>query len=397
MPLKSDFPLFANNPGLVYLDYANTAPKPQTVIDAVTEYYTSYSGNVHRANHNIGSRADEAYELARGKIAHFLGVGHDQVVFLKNTTEGINLVANSYAVKHFRAGDRILATGLEHHANLVSWQLLSGRVDTETLFSSVDSDGNFDEADWLGKLRSGVKLSAFTAVSNVTGERLPIERMVQAARSAGVVTLVDAAQLVPHERIDFSGLGADFLVFSGHKLYGPTGIGILVGTKEALSAMDPWIGGGDMIDTVAFGGSTFQEPPLRFEAGTPPIASVIGLGAAVDYLALKLDALHFDTESSLMERLLAGLSSVEGLRALGRPDRSSRLVSFVIEGVHSADLAAYLNERNVAVRAGKMCAHPLLAEAGVDSVIRASLGLPTDEEDVDLFLSALNRGVSLLR
>jgi SufS family cysteine desulfurase len=397
MSVKSDFPLFANNPGLVYLDYANTAPKPQVVIDAVTEYYTHYSGNVHRANHNVGSRADEAYEKSRLKIARFLSVEHDQVVFLKNTTEGINLVANSFAGKHFRAEDRILATGLEHHANLVSWQLLSNRIGTESVFSSVDKDGNFDEADWMSKLDSGIKLATFTAVSNVTGERLPIERMVESAKAVGAATLIDAAQLLPHERIDFTSIGADFMVFSGHKLYGPTGIGILVGRRDMLASMDPWIGGGDMIDTVTYDQSTFQDPPLRFEAGTPPIASVIGLGAAVDYLDTRLNADHKDLESAQMDRLLSGLNSIDGLRMLGHPDRSSRLVSFTIEGIHSADLAAYLNERDVAVRVGKMCAHPLLAQSGVDSVIRASIGLPTDGNDIDSFLSAIHRGTEILR
>ncbi len=397
MSIKSDFPLFANNPDLVYLDYANTAPKPQVVIDAVMEYYTHYSGNVHRANHDVGGRADEAYENARVKIGQFVGVGRDQVVFQKNTTEGINLVANSYAGKHFKKGDRILATGLEHHANLVSWQLLSGRIGTETVFSKVDEHGNFDEKDWMVKVASGVKLAAFTAVSNVTGERLPIERMIAAARAHGVVTLIDAAQLLPHERADFAKLGADFMVFSGHKVYGPTGIGILIGKPEALESMDPWIGGGDMIDTVSLLGSTYQEPPLRFEAGTPPIASVIGLGVAVEYLGEKLDREHQEEESTAMECLLEGLRQVKGLRWLGHPSCDSRLVSFVIDGVHSADLGAYLNEKHVAVRVGKMCAHPLLAQSGVDSVVRASIGLPTDGTDIDKFLYAIERGVTILR
>ncbi len=397
MSTKSDFPLFANNPGLVYLDYANTAPKPKSVIDAVTEYYTSYSGNVHRANHDIGGRADEAYESSRQKIGAFLGVGHNQVVFQKNTTEAINLVANCYAGKHFKSGDRILATGLEHHANLVSWQLLSHRIGTETMYSAVDGDGVFDEQDWLTKLDSGVKLAAFTAVSNVTGQRLPFERMISSAKDRGVITLVDAAQLLPHERVNFAALGADFLVFSGHKVYGPTGVGVLIGRSEALEAMDPWIGGGDMIESVTLLGSTFQEPPLRFEAGTPPIASVIGLGAAVDYLTEKLSPADVARENQMMDALLIGLREIDGVRLLGAPDKNSRLVSFSLDGVHSADIGAYLNEKHVAVRVGKMCAHPLLAQSGVDSVVRASIGLPTDAWDIEDFLKALKKGIQILR
>lgn len=397
MPTKSDFPLFANNPGLVYLDYANTAPKPQSVIDAVTDYYTSYSGNVHRANHDIGGRADEAYESSRLRIAAYVGAKADQVVFQKNTTEAINLVANAYAGKHFRAGEIILATGLEHHANLVSWQLLGSRIGTETIYSKVDERGVFDEQDWLEKLNSGVRLAAFTAVSNVTGERLPVERMIEAAKAKGVMTLVDGAQLLPHERVDFTGLGADFLVFSGHKVYGPTGVGVLVGQSDALEAMDPWIGGGDMIGTVTLLGSTFQEPPLRFEAGTPPIASVIGLGAAVGYLDANLDEAHREDEDRIMEGMVNGLLAIEGLRLLGNSSRRARLASFSVEGVHSADLGAYLNEKQVAVRVGKMCAHPLLAQSGVESVVRASIGLPTDSDDVDRFLDSLRRGIRIFR
>ncbi len=395
--MKQDFPLFTHNPDLVYLDYANTAPKPQSVISAVCDYYTHYSGNVHRANHDIGSRADHAYESARERIAAYVGAQHNEVVFQKNTTEAINLVAQSFVSKLIEPGDKILLTGLEHHANLVSWQLLAARTGAELVFSQVDEDGCFDEQHWLKLLISGVRFAAFTAVSNVTGERFPIEQMLAAARGLGVPTLIDAAQLMPHERIDFDKLGADFLVFSGHKVYGPTGIGILVGRYELLDQVDPWIGGGDMIDTVLLSGSTFQEPPLRFEAGTPPIASVIGLGAAIDYLDQKLTVEQHDHESCMMQGVLDALSQVDGVHFLGEPTNDARLASFVIEGVHSADLGAYLNEKNVAVRVGKMCAHPLLEQCGVDSAVRASIGLCTDQSDVDKFSDALAKAVKRLR
>ena len=375
--MKQDFPLFTHNPDLVYLDYANTSPKPQSVISAVCDYYTHYSGNVHRANHDIGSRADHAYEMARVRIAEYLGASRNEIVFQKNTTEAINLVAQSFVAKLIEPGDKILLTGLEHHANLVSWQLLAARTGAELVFSQVDEDGCFDEQHWLKLLISGVRFAAFTAVSNVTGERFPIEEMLAAARGLGVPTLIDAAQLMPHERIDFDKLGADFLVFSGHKVYGPTGIGILVGRYELLEQMDPWIGGGDMIDTVHLSGSTFQEPPLRFEAGTPPIASVIGLGAAIDYLDQNLTTAQSAHESQIMNGVLDTLKAIDGIHFLGEPNEQSRLASFVIEGVHSADLGAYLNEKNVAVRVGKMCAHPLLEQCGIDSAVRASIGLCT--------------------
>lgn len=395
--MKQDFPLFTHNPDLVYLDYANTAPKPQSVISAVCDYYTTYSGNVHRANHDIGSRADYAYETARQKIAAYAKARGDAVVIQKNTTEAINLVAQSYVSKLIKPGDKILLTGLEHHANLVSWQLLAMRTGAELVFSEVDEDGCFDQQSWLRLLMSGVRFAAFTAVSNVTGERFPIEQMIAAAHGLGVPTLIDGAQLMPHERIDFDKLGADFLVFSGHKVYGPTGVGILIGRYELLEQMDPWIGGGDMIDTVSLTKSTFQEPPLRFEAGTPPIASVIGLGAAIDYLDAHLTTEQHAHESQMMAGVLESLNSIDGLRFVGEPDAEARLASFVIEGVHSADLGAYLNEKNVAVRVGKMCAHPLLKQFGVDSAVRASIGLCTDQSDVDKFSEAIKKAVTKLR
>ena len=395
--MKQDFPLFTHNPDLVYLDYANTSPKPQSVISAVCDYYTHYSGNVHRANHDIGSRADHAYEMARVRIAEYLGASRNEIVFQKNTTEAINLVAQSFVAKLIEPGDKILLTGLEHHANLVSWQLLAARTGAELVFSQVDEDGCFDEQHWLKLLISGVRFAAFTAVSNVTGERFPIEEMLAAARGLGVPTLIDAAQLMPHERIDFDKLGVDFLVFSGHKVYGPTGVGILVGRYELLEQMDPWIGGGDMIDTVHLSGSTFQEPPLRFEAGTPPIASVIGLGAAIDYLDQNLTTAQSAHESQIMNGVLDTLKAIDGIHFLGEPNEQSRLASFVIEGVHSADLGAYLNEKNVAVRVGKMCAHPLLEQCGIDSAVRASIGLCTDQSDIEKFSDAMTKAVKRLR
>lgn len=395
--MKQDFPLFTHNPDLVYLDYANTSPKPQSVISAVCDYYTHYSGNVHRANHDIGSRADHAYEMARVRIAEYLGASRNEIVFQKNTTEAINLVAQSFVSKLIEPGDKILLTGLEHHANLVSWQLLAAQTGAELVFSQVDEDGCFDEQHWLKLLISGVRFAAFTAVSNVTGERFPIEEMLAAARGLGVPTLIDAAQLMPHECIDFDKLGADFLVFSGHKVYGPTGIGILVGRYELLEQMDPWIGGGDMIDMVHLSGSTFQEPPLRFEAGTPPIASVIGLGAAIDYLDQNLTTAQSAHESQIMIGVLDTLKAIDGIHFLGEPNEQSRLASFVIEGVHSADLGAYLNEKNVAVRVGKMCAHPLLEQCGIDSAVRASIGLCTDQSDIEKFSDAMTKAVKRLR
>ncbi len=391
--MKQDFPLFDHNPGLVYLDYANTAPKPQAVIDAVTAYYTEYSGNVHRANHSVGSRADHAYEKARQTIGAYFGFQPNEVVFQKNTTEGINLVAQSYVAKHLKPGDTILCTGLEHHANLVSWQLLAAKHGLNVEFSRVNEKGNFDEIDWLERLKSA-RFAAFTAVSNVTGERLPFERMIQTAHQNDVVTLIDGAQLAPHERLTVK---PDFFVFSGHKAYGPTGIGILLGKYELLDAMDPWIGGGDMIDTVRYSGSTYQAPPLRFEAGTPPIASVIGLGAAISYLDQHLTPDHQAKEDQLMNELLNALNAVDGVHFIGQPSASARLTSFAIKGVHSMDLGAYLDEKGVAVRVGKMCAHPLLESCGVDSAVRASIGLPTDAEDIARFKEALEKGVKLLR
>jgi cysteine desulfurase / selenocysteine lyase len=395
--LKSQFPFFANNPACTYLDYANTTPKPQSVIDAVVAYYSEFPSNVHRASHDIGSRADHAYEQARHRIAQWLGASENEIVFLKNTTEGINLVAQSYVLPRLQAGDKILCTGLEHHANLVSWQLIAERVGAEVVFSQLTEDGSFDYESWQAALTDGVKFAAFVAVSNVTGEKLPVTEMIALAHQRNIKTLVDGAQLLPHERVSVVDLDADFLVFSGHKVYGPTGVGVLYGRYELLDSMGPVIGGGDMIDTVTYAKATFQKPPLRFEAGTPPIASVIGLGATIDYLDATFSEELTAQHHALMGDLLRGLGEVEGVKILGRPTAASSLVSFEVKGVHAMDLGAYLNERGVAIRVGKLCAHPLFEHCGVSSGLRASIGLPTDADDVAAFVKAIQAGVKLFR
>jgi cysteine desulfurase/selenocysteine lyase len=395
--MKQFFPLFQNNPGLVYLDYANTTPKPASVIEAITQYYSEYSGNVHRANHDIGSRADAEYERSRHAIAEFIGADSREIVFQKNTTEAINLVAHSYVLPRLKPGDKILCTGLEHHANLVSWQLIAEKVGAEVIFSRVAKNGLFDYEHWRSLLNPGVSFAAFTAVSNVTGETLPFQQMLKDAHLLGITTMLDGAQLVPHQRINVHELDVDFLAFSGHKVYGPTGLGILYGRYELLEKMTPFLGGGDMIETVRYSGATYQAPPMRFEAGTPPIASVIGLGKAVDFVAEHLTPKEDEHADALVNRAIEGLKEIPGLQMMGSPDSNSRLVTFTVEGVHSADLGAYLNEKGVAVRVGKMCAHPLLENCGIDSAVRASFGLPTDENDVEMLLSATRKAVELFR
>jgi cysteine desulfurase / selenocysteine lyase len=379
---------------LVYLDSANTSQKPRQVIDTLTEFYERHNANIHRATHELGEEATEAYEGARIKVARFIGAADEtEVVFTKNVSEAINLVA--YSIGNAAAsgqsplslaeGDEIVITEMEHHSNIVPWQLLCQRTGARLRWFGVTPDGRLDLAQADELINERTRLVALTHQSNVLGTINPVSDIVARAHAVGALVLVDAAQSVPHGLMDVASLGADLVGFTGHKMCGPTGIGVLWGRRELLEEMPPFLGGGEMIETVWMDRSTYAAPPHKFEAGTMPIAQAVGLGAAVDYLSevgLEAALAH---EHDLVRRALPALSEIDGLRILGPTDPVDRgsAISFTLDGVHPHDVSQVLDDRGVAVRAGHHCAWPLHRAMGVQASTRASFYLYNTAEEVD--------------
>ncbi len=381
---------------LVYLDSAATSLKPRCVIDAVERVYARDCANVHRGVHALSERATAAFEGARHKVRRLLGAADSrEVVFTRGTTEAINLVAWSFLRPRLRAGDEVLVTELEHHANIVPWQLVCAEVGARVVPAPIDDRGVLDVAALGRLLGPRTKLVALAHTSNALGTVNPVAEVAALARAAGVPVLVDGAQAVPHGPVDVQALGCDFFAFSAHKVYGPTGVGVLWGKLAHLEAMGPWQGGGDMIRTVSFEGSTWNDPPHRFEAGTPNIAGVIGLGAAIDWL-LGLDLAGARAhEQALLARATDALSRVPGLRIVGTAPGKASVVGFVLEGVHPHDLATILDHEGVAVRAGHHCAQPVMRRFGVPATARASFALYNTLDEVDALLRAIERARAL--
>ena len=397
--VRGDFPLLArevHGKPLVYLDSANTGQKPAAVIEAVDGFYRRHNANVSRAVHQLGSEATEAYEGARAKLARFLNVRADDLVLTSGTTFAINLVAYSWALPRLKAGDVILLTRMEHHANIVPWQLVAQRTGARIEVVELLPDGALDLDMLRAKMTGAVKLLAVGHVSNVLGTVNPVADICREARKRGIVTVVDGSQAVPHRAVDIAAIGCDFYAFTGHKMCGPTGTGALWARKEHLQAMPPFIGGGEMIKEVSFDGTVFNDPPHRFEAGTPNIAGFIGLGAAVDYL----DALGMANvearEAELLAHATEELDRIDGLRIVGRAPHKAAVISFLIEGAHAHDLATLLDLEGVAVRSGQHCAHPLLQFYGVAATLRASFAFYNTHEEVDAFIAALKKASALL-
>ena len=399
--VRAQFPLLAQPaPGgrrLAFLDSAASAQKPLAVLEAVDALYRTEYANVHRGVYRLSERATSAYEAARGRVARFIGAGdHAEVVFTRGTTEAINLFANAWGGANVRRGDAIVLTEMEHHANLVPWQLLAERTGAELRFLRVADDGRLDLGGLDQALDGPVKLVALTHVSNVLGTRNPVAQIAAAAHAAGAIVLLDAAQSVPHEPVDVAALGIDALAFSGHKAYGPTGIGALWARRALLEAMPPWQGGGEMIASVTLERSTWAAVPHKFEAGTPAFAQAVGLGAALDWLAALGMARVAAHGQALAGYAMARLLEVPGVTVYGPPaDARGPLVAFTVAGVHAHDLATILDTRGVAVRAGHHCAMPLHTRLGVSATARASFGVYTDEMDVDALIEGLHaaRGV----
>ena len=390
---RADFPILGKrvyDKPLVFLDSAASAQKPQSVIDAVNHCYTREYANIHRGVYWLSARATEAYEGARVKVQRFLNAASErEIVFTKSTTEAINLVATSHGAAALNAGDEIILSQLEHHANIVPWQLLRQRIGIDIKVAPIDAQGNFLLEEFEKLLSPRTRLVAVTHTSNALGTITPVDEIIRMAHAEGALVLLDGAQSVVHGPVDVQALDVDFFAFSGHKLYGPSGIGVLYGKADILSAMPPYQGGGDMIRRVTFEKTEFADIPSRFEAGTPHIAGAYGLSAAIDYVsAIGMDAIAAH-ESELLEYATQRLQEINSLRLIGTADNKAGIVSFELDGVHAHDIGTILDREGIAVRVGHHCAQPLMDHFGITGKVRASFGLYTDKSDIDALVQAL--------
>ncbi|WP_247895140.1 family 2A encapsulin nanocompartment cargo protein cysteine desulfurase [Azospirillum brasilense] len=392
---RRDFPILnqtVHGKSLIWLDNAATTQKPQAVIDRLARFYAEENSNIHRAAHALAARATDAYEEAREKARRFVGAADtSEIVFVRGATEAINLVAKAWGRHHIREGDEIVVTWLEHHANIVPWQQLCAETGARLRVVPVDEDGQIRLDEYARLLNPRTRLVSLTLVSNALGTVTPAAEMVAMARSAGAVTLVDGAQAVSHMPVNVQALGCDFFVLSGHKMFGPTGIGLLYGRQEVLEGMQPWQGGGNMIADVTFEKTVYQPAPMRFEAGTGNIADAVGLGAAIDYLDRIGMPVIAAYEHSLLEYATAGLSTVPGLRLIGTAREKAGVLSFVLDGCRTEEVGRALDREGIAVRSGHHCAQPILRRFGVESTVRPSLAFYNTCEDLDALTAALHR------
>jgi cysteine desulfurase/selenocysteine lyase len=394
--IRKDFPILTqqvHGKKLVFLDSAASAQKPRAVIDAMVHVMEAQYANVHRGLHWMSERTSDAYEAVRDKVAGFLNAAvREEIVFTRNATESINLVAYTYGRTVLKPGDAIVVSEMEHHANLVPWQMLRDAHGVELRIAKITDAGEIDWESLEEKFADGkVKLLAVTHMSNVLGSYTPAERLAAFAHARGAKILLDGSQAVVHRAVDVQAIDADFYVFSGHKLYGPTGIGVLYAKREILDAMPPFLGGGDMIESVSYERSTWAKPPHRFEAGTPAIIETIGLGAAIDYVqAIGFDAIAAH-ERALTEHGLKVLAGIEGLRVLGSAQDRGGVISFTMKDAHPHDIATLLDRQGIAVRAGQHCAEPLMGRLGVTATARASFALYTTPEEIDALGAGLLR------
>ncbi len=397
--LREQFPVLrreVNGKPLVYLDSANTSQKPLAVIAAVDDFYRAHNANVSRAVHTLGSEATEAFEGARRKLATFIGARPNELVLTSGTTQAINLVAYSYALPRLKPGDAILLTRMEHHANIVPWQLVAERTGARIKVAEISPEGVLDLDALYAAMTPEVQVLGLTQVSNVLGTLNPVAAICREARRRGIATVVDGSQAVPHMPIEVGKLGCDFYAFTGHKMLGPTGTGGLWARREHLEAMPPFLGGGEMIKEVRFEHTVFNDPPHKFEAGTPNIAGVIGLGAAVDYLTeLGMERIAA-REQELLGYATQALSAIPGLRIIGTAPEKAAVISFLVEGAHAHDLATLLDLEGVAVRSGHHCAHPLMAFYDVPATCRASLAFYNTTDEIDRLAVAIHKVRKLL-
>ncbi|MCE7641322.1 cysteine desulfurase CsdA [Vibrio fluvialis] len=397
--IRAQFPALnqmVNEQPLIYLDSAATTQKPQVVIDAITRYYSAQNANVHRGSHSLTAHATSQFEAARERVAQFIGAPSTKsIIWTRGATEALNLIAQTYARNTLKAGDEILVSETEHHANIVPWQIVAEQTGAKVVKVPMTRDGEFGLEAFHELLSERCKIVALAHITNVTGTRQPIETVIAAAHQVGAIVVVDGAQGIVHETVDVAALDADFYVFSGHKLYAPAGIGVLYGKQALLEAMPPWHGGGKMVEKVSFGGTTYSGLPGKFEAGTPNVAGAIALKAAIDWYS-RFERTEVEAHLHHLQTLTYQvLSKMEDIRVLGyQPDAS--ILSVVIEGVHHQDLATLLDQQGIAVRAGHHCAHPLMEAFGVKGTVRISFGIYNSEQEVAQLIKAIEKAVDIL-
>jgi len=391
--LRAEFPALhqmINGHALAYLDNAASAHCPRSVIDAVKEHRRNYHSNVHRGVHTLSQRSTEAYEAARDKTREFLNAAHrEEIIFTKGTTESINLVAASYGSANLADGDEVLVTEMEHHANIVPWQLICARTGAKLVPAPISDNGELDIAAFYSLINERTKIVALTHVSNALGTVNPIAKLIERAHSAGAVVLIDGAQAAPHMQPDMQAYDCDFYALSSHKMFGPTGVGVLYGKREILEAMPPYQGGGEMILTVSFDATTYNELPYKFEAGTPNITGVIGFGAAIDFLS-RIDARAMSRhENDLLDYATEKLLEIPGARIVGTAPEKTSVLSFVLDGIHAHDIGTIVDQFGVAIRTGHHCAMPVMDRFGIAATARASFAFYNNKEDIDQLIAGL--------
>jgi cysteine desulfurase / selenocysteine lyase len=399
--IRNSFPIFrqlVNGKPLIYLDNAATTQKPLPVIDAITRFYTQECSSIHRGVHYLSEKATESYETSRAKVCRFLNAGSAQeIVFVRGTTEGINLVAQTYGRTHISPGDEILISEMEHHSNIVPWQMLCEEKGARLQVVPINPKGEFVFEEYVKLLGPKTRLVAVTHVSNALGTVNPVREIIRLAHKQNVPVLIDGAQAVPHMQVDVQELDCDFLVFSGHKIYGPMGVGVLYGKEGLLEAMPPYQGGGDMISSVSFEKTLFNSLPFKFEAGTPNVAGVVGLAAAIDYLA----SLGMENISAHEQELLAygtnALQSIDALRIIGTSKEKASIISFIVKDIHPHDIGTILDQEGIAIRTGHHCAQPVMDFFKIPATARISLGLYNSREDIDALLRGIRKAKEVFR
>ncbi|MBH79991.1 MAG: cysteine desulfurase CsdA [Gammaproteobacteria bacterium] len=397
--IRADFPILgrqAHGEPLVYLDSAATTQKPQAVIDAVSGYYETMNANVHRAAHALADEATQAFEAAREKVRAFINAPtREQVIFTRGTTESINLVANALS-QRLSPGDEILISRLEHHSNIVPWQMLAQRSGATLVACDITDSGDIDLEDFARRLNDKTRVVAINHVSNALGTVNPVETLIGQAHAVGAVVLIDGAQASAHLPLDMVSLDCDFYAFSSHKMFGPTGIGVLYGKRDLLEALPPWQGGGEMIEHVTMEHTTYNVLPYKFEAGTPNISGAVGLGAAVDYLTSIPQADLVAQEHRLVQLAVSELKQMPGVRLVGEPERRLSIVSFLVHGAHPNDIGTLMDRQGIAVRTGHHCTMPLMQRLGIPGTVRASFSLYNSEDDVDRFVAGIRKAQSFV-
>ncbi len=401
--VRKDFPILSrevDGKPLVYFDNAATSQKPQSVINAISDYYSNYNANIHRGVYSISIKASEAYENAKIKVKEFINASSErEIIFTRGTTEAINLITYSYGLENVNEGDEIIISEMEHHANIVPWQVLCEKKKAALKVIPVNDSGELLIDEYKKLLSDKTKIVAIGHISNSLGTINPVKEIIRLAKekSKDIAVVVDGAQAIHHTKVDVKDIGADFYVFSSHKMYGPMGIGVLYGRSELLEAMPPYQTGGDMISTVSFKGTTYNDIPMKFEAGTPNVEGAVGLTAAIDYInCIGFEAIH-KQETELLEYATAQLNEINGLRIIGTAKKKTGVISFVVEGLNALDIGIMLDTNGVAVRTGQHCTEPLMDRFGVPGTVRASFAFYNTKEEIDIFVDALKKAIEILK